>query len=463
MSSIRLADIALPDFGVPAVRPELDRSIYAARLDAFNARLETAGLDAAIVYADREHGANLSYLSGFDPRFEEALFVLVPGRTPLIITGPENQSEAAEARVEVSVAVYPPFGLLGQDRTKTGSLAALFAASGIAAGQHIGLVGWKYFGRFETDEPETWLDLPAYIVDTLRRLTGASGSVVNAAALLMDAQQGLRAINEIDQIAQFEFSAVTVTEAIKRLLFGLKPGMREFDAVALMGLNGLPHSCHTMLSTGHRASGLRSPSSKIIERGDAFTAAVGVWGALSSRAGWAVADRDELPEAARDYVERVAMPYFACAAEWYEAIGIGVTGGEIDALVRRHLGDPFFNLILNPGHLIGHIDEWLNTPVYPGSSERFHSGNAVQCDIIPAIGAPYFTINIEDGIALLDERGRAMLREKYGDAWSRIAARRGFMADSLHIRLRPEVLPLGNIPAYLPPYLLAPGRVLTRA
>ena len=31
---VQLIDAKLPDFGVPANRPELDRSIYAARLDA---------------------------------------------------------------------------------------------------------------------------------------------------------------------------------------------------------------------------------------------------------------------------------------------------------------------------------------------------------------------------------------------------------------------------------------------
>ena len=114
-----------------------------------------------------------------------------------------------------------------------------------------------------------------------------------------------------------------------------------------------------------------------------------------------VADESELPEAIRDYVDRLAAPYFACAAEWYETIGIGVTGGEIDALVKRHLGDPFFNVFLNPGHLI-HLDEWMNTPIYPGSTKRLQSGQAIQLDIIPATGSPYFTSNIEDGIALLD-------------------------------------------------------------
>ena len=48
----------------------------------FLAAKTKAGFDAIIVYADREHCANLSYLTGFDPRFEEALLILVEGRTP---------------------------------------------------------------------------------------------------------------------------------------------------------------------------------------------------------------------------------------------------------------------------------------------------------------------------------------------------------------------------------------------
>ena len=179
-----------------------------------------------------------------------------------------------------------------------------------------------------------------------------------------------------------------------------------------------------MLSAGERATlGLLSPSDRVIERGDPFTMAFGLSGALTARAGFAVEDEGELPEAIRDYVDRLAAPYFACAAEWYETIGIGVTGGEIDALVKRHLGDPFFNIFLNPGHLI-HLDEWMNTPIYPGSTERLQSGQAIQLDIIPATGSPYFTSNIEDGIALLDARGREEFAEKHPGAWLRIEARR---------------------------------------
>ena len=107
-----------------------------------------------------------------------------------------------------------------------------------------------------------------------------------------------------------------------------------------------------------------------------------------------------------------------------------MSGGELDALVRGHLGDPFFNLVLNPGHLI-HIDEWMSTPVYPGSTEVLRSGQLLQCDIIPAAGPPYYGANIEDGVAILDERGRNELAERHPEIWNRAQARRTFMADVL--------------------------------
>jgi hypothetical protein len=182
-------------------------------------------------------------------------------------------------------------------------------------------------------------------------------------------------------------------------------------------------------------------------------------GSLTSRAGFLVADAAELPEAIRDYVDRLVSPYFAAIAEWYEAIGIGVTGGALHAIIDRHLGDKFFGIGLNPGHLI-HLDEWLHSPIFSGSDIPLRSGMAIQVDVIPATHSPWFTTNIEDGIALADEATRDAFAARYPEAWTRITARRDFMRDVLGIRLRPEVLPFSNIPAYLPPFLLAPRRVL---
>jgi hypothetical protein len=106
------------------------------------------------------------------------------------------------------------------------------------------------------------------------------------------------------------------------------------------------------------------------------------------------------------------------------------------------------------------MDEWVSSPVYEGSTERLRSGMAIQVDVIPATGSDYHTTNIEDTVVLADEALRAAFRQRYPEAWGRIERRRAFMRDVLGIRLKPEVLPFSNIPAYLPPFWLAPRRAM---
>jgi hypothetical protein len=169
---------------------------------------------------------------------------------------------------------------------------------------------------------------------------------------------------------------------------------------------------------------------------------------------------DDLPDGVRDYVDRLVAPYVEAVAEWYGALRIGVTGGELQAIIDRRLGDPFFGIFLNPGHQL-HLDEWVNSPFSPGSDVELRSGMVFQADIIPATGTDYFTTNIEDGIALADESLRGELAGRFPEAWRRIQARRAFMASALGIELHPDVLPFSNIPAYLAPFVLNPNRVMT--
>jgi hypothetical protein len=225
----------------------------------------------------------------------------------------------------------------------------------------------------------------------------------------------------------------------------------------------MPLSCHLMLSSGPRASlGLLSPVDRRIERGDRFTVAFGIWGALNCRAGFVVADAAELPAAIGDYVDRLVGPYFEAVAEWYAALRIGQTGGALQEIIDRRLGHPFFGIFLNPGHQI-HLDEWVNSPIFPGSTIELRSGMALQVDIIPATGTDYFTSNIEDGIALADRALRDAFAARYPAAWGRIQARRRFMDEALGIELHPDVLPFSNLPAYLPPFLLRPDRAMMLA
>ena len=168
-----------------------------------------------------------------------------------------------------------------------------------------------------------------------------------------------------------------------------------------------------MLTAGPRARfGLLSPGDRPIERGDPFTDRVRDLGCaqLPGRASWSTTRRSCRTGVA-DYVDRLVAPYFEAVAEWYGALHVGQVGGALQEIVDRHLGDPFFGIFLNPGHQL-HLDEWVNSPVFPGSTIELRSGMALQCDIIPATGTPYFTTNIEDGVALADESLRGRVRRR---------------------------------------------------
>jgi hypothetical protein len=461
MARARLAPIQLPDFGMPEGRPDIPTATYLARIERLRARARDAGYDRLVIYADREHSASIAWLTGFDPRFEEAILI-VAGRTasdddPAILVGNECWGTAGAAAVPLRRHLLQDLSLPSQPRDRSRPLAEILAGEGVAAGAHVGVVGWKTF-----DRPEL-IEAPAYLVDELRALTTPSGSVRNATDLLVDAAIGLRVINEAEQLAAFEYAACQTSQGVRNVLFGLRPGMTEREAVRLLDWDGSPLSCHLMLSSGPRASfGLLSPGDRAIERGDRFTTAFGVWGALNCRAGFVVEDANELPTGIADYVERLVGPYFDTVAEWYGALRVGQTGGALHEIVDRRLGDPFFGIFLNPGHQIS-LDEWVNSPIWRGSHVPLQSGMAFQVDIIPATGTDYFTTNIEDGIALADETLRAELAARYPKMWARIEARRDFMRDALGIDLNPDVLPFSNIPAYLAPFLLSPDRAMTVA
>lgn len=462
MLSIKLAPVSLPDFGQPTFEPTLHSSTYAQRLDQLRRVMRVRGLDALVIYADREHNANLTYTCGYDPRFEEALLLVdaKEGQVPALLVGNEGWGYAELCPSPIRRILYQPLSLMGQDRSSSQSLTTILVAEGLGPGSRVGLAGWKYFTEEEFETPERCFETPAYLVDTLRGLVGRD-RLWNVNDIFMNPVDGLRIRNEADQLAAFEFAACHTSTGLKNVLFGMRPGMTEYEAAALMRANGFPHGAHTMLTNGPRAAyGLPSPSMNTLKAGEPFTMCMCLWGALNARAGWLVADADGLPEGVKDYLAKLAIPYFRAIVKWYEHIGIGVTGGELYELIHAEIGDPFFGVQLNPGHYI-HLDEWVHSPVFKGSKIPIQSGMAFQVDVIPATGSAYHTINIEDGIAIADEALREVLAQQYPETWARITARRAFMEQVIGIRLKPEVLPFSNIPAYLPPYMLSPQQVLT--
>jgi len=456
----RLIQIDWPTFG-EATRPAPPpASELRQRLAATLAAMERRGLTHLVVYADREHFANLAFLTNFEPRYEEALLILSQGRKPLVLVGNESQAYLPISPLHVEGDLrherYQAFSLIDQPRGTSRMIREIFAGEGIGMGAQVGCAGWKTFTEADDPRGRRAIEIPAFLVDTLRELAG-SERVVNATDVFMDADTGLRTFCSASEIAFFEYSNVLASEGVRRILFAVQEGVRDDELVTHVRYNGIPLAAHMTVKTGKAPTPLSSPSGSVVERGNRLSTNVCYWGSNICRAGWVASSAADLPSEARDYAAAFAGPYFEVMGAWLRGLEIGASGGALAALVAERLPFDKFGIFLNPGHLI-HLDEWVSSPFYVGSSVRLHSGMAIQVDVIPS-SKTYYSTRMEDGLVLADETLQRELATRYPAVLERCRARRKFMADVLGIDVPEAVLPLSNIPAIVPPWFLAPNTV----
>jgi len=462
MAKHRLIDIQWPEFGVGECPPPVAVAEYEKRLHDARHAMTSGGLTHLIVYGDREHFANLQYLTGFDPRFEEALLIVRPEVTPLLLVGNECEGYLTVSPPYVAGQLrherFPSFSLLDQPRHGGRQLRDILTDEGLAPGAQVGCAGWKYYSESEVADAAHAIELPAVIVDALRELAGRE-AVVNATDLFMHPDHGFRSACSAAEIAFLEYSGALASEGVKHMLLGMRDGMLDHDVAQLIGYNGLPLCCHITMVTGDtRDRGLSGPIGARLRRGEPFGTNLGYWGSNVCRAGWIAADSGDLPAGAADYVPAFAGPYFEVMAQWLGALRIGTPGSELYDIAMDQLPDDTFGIELNPGHLI-HMDEWVSSPIFPASTIPIRSGMAIQADVIPS-SPTYYSTRMEDGYAIADEALRNELAEAFPACYARCRTRRDFVRETLGIDLGEEVLPLSNIPALVPPFFLEPGTVL---
>lgn len=452
--TIALRQVAIPDFGPIAAPPALPPETYAARCDA---ALAAAGTDWLAVYADREHLANVMFLTGFEPRFEEALLLLGPDGRRVLITGNECESYAALSTLPgLDVLLSQTMSLLGQDRSKAPRLTDVLRSAGLGRGDRVGVIGWKYLdsGEWEDGEPPSFV--PAIYIAALRSVVGAT-LVSDVTPVMLHPEHGQRSIIDADQIVIFEAAAARASEMVWNVVKGTRPGDLERDAALNFDYRGEPMNVHPMLATGNAAGGavigLASPGWRRIAQGDGASTAVGLWGGLTARAG--------LVDDANDDFVATAAAYFAGLVRWYALADIGVAGGDIHAGVSATLAEGGLRSLLNPGHLTGH-EEWSHTPIRPGSTDRIRSGMHMQVDIIPTPMRDGWALNCEDSVVFADAALRADIAARYPAMWARIEARRAFVRTELGITMAESVLPLSSIPLCLAPLWLRSDHLLVQ-
>lgn len=456
----RLIEIEWPTFGECAPPARASVAEFQARVDAVLAAMDGLGLTHLVVYGDREHFANLAWLTGFDPRFEEALLIIGGQSDSLLVVGNECEGylpvSPLYAAGKLRSERFQSFSLLNQPRDESRLLMDIFLGEGIEDGAKVGCVGWKYFADCEYPDGAHAIDLPAYLVDTLRDLAGRD-SVTNATAILMHPGTGLRTFCSPAEIAYFEYTNILASEGMRRMVFGMREGMTDHELAQMAGYNGVPLGCHMTLATGD-LPGLSGPVGAMLRRGTPLSTNLCYWGSNICRSGWIASSAHDLPGEARDYVDSFAGPYFEAMGEWFNLLRIGTRGGELARLIGERLPFEKFGIFLNPGHLI-HLDEWLSSPIYPGSEVPLHSGMAMQVDVIPS-SKVYVSTRMEDGVVIADETLRRQIQEQFPDCFARCGKRREFMEKTLGIPLPPEILPLSNIPAIVPPFFLSPNTIL---
>ncbi len=455
---IQLAEVAMPPLDVPEELPAITAAEFEARIAALLAAVD---VDHVVVYGDREHAANLIFLTNLDPRFEEVVLVLGRGRRTMLL-GREDIGYTPIVPIPVDTILVPSLSLMGIDRSGTTVEEGLREA-GIGAGDRVGVVGWKALIPGESSLSVPSIFAPAFFVDTLRAITGSPELVGDVTAVLTSPRDGLRTFNSADQIAVFEWGASRCSAYVMAVLGAARPGVSERETFQAVPWGGEPLGYHPVLSAGADvAVGLRSPSSRRFELGDAGIVGIGLWGGNCARGGILAASEADLRPESDGYLDRLAVPYWRAMATWYESLELGKAGGDVFAEITGLLEGESFASSLNPGHLI-HYDEWLDSPIRAGSSDPVASGMIFQSDIIPTGIRAGWTANCEDTVAIGDAALRAELESRHPALWARIAARRAFMRDTLGVNVRDEVLPLSCTPAYYTPFWLDLGKALVFA
>ena len=296
------------------------------------------GFDRLVVYADREHSANLSFLTGLRPAVRGGDAGRRAGRRP---ADPRGQRVLRDGRRRAAADAPRPVPGLQPARasraTGRGRSREILAGEGIGAG---------HAGRACSAGSRTRIRRGSRSRRSSSTSCGASWAAAarstNANGLLIDPADGLRIINDVDQLAAFEHASCQTSDGVRRLLAGLRarddrgrggpaPALERHAAV-------VPPDADRRAAGRVRAAQPRRPADRArraVHDGVRHLGRADLPGRLGGRGRAA-----SCPTASRDYVDRLVAPYFAAVAEWYATLHVGQTGGALQDDHRPAPGRP---------------------------------------------------------------------------------------------------------------------------
>ena len=415
-----LADVELPDFGMPAAEPLLPPSIYAERIERLRERMEERGYDHA-----RRVGRPRAQRQ---PRLPHRIRSAVRGggahrRRRRAIRRSSSATSATEPPRRRRFRCAASASRTSACRRSRATRRCRFPRSSPPKASPPAAASASSDGR--RTPAATTIEVPSFLVDELRRVTGPTGLVENATDLFIDAADGLRVVNEVEQLAAFEWAACQTSHGVRNLAHRAAPGNDRARGGPAARVERhaavLPPDADRRAAGEVRAAEPRRPADRARRPADDGVRHLGraqLPGGVRRRGRVGAARRDRrLCRTARRARTSRRWPSGTrrCTSARREA---SCRRSSTATSATRSSASPSTRATSS------HLDEWVNSPVFAGSTIELRSGMALQCDIIPATGTPYFTTNIEDGLALADESLRAAFASGYPDAWARIEARR---------------------------------------
>lgn len=435
----------------------ITKETAAHRKDKILSLMKENGFSSLVVYADKEHGGSFEYLTGFIPRFEEALQVLNVDGTSILILGNENYNKVKFSLVESKGILCPLFSLPNQPMGGFKPIETYLEQAKIDTSGKVGMVDWKLlsndFSDFHTDS-----SMPAFIVDGLKKIV-PKDQLVNATQIYIDPDKGARVLNNANEIARYEYGASLASDSILNAMNALEVGVNELEIGNILQADGQLPNVVAISAFGDRFLNANIyPLNNELAYGDKVAITNSHKGGLSSRSGYAVQNEEDLRAVDENYLEDVVIPYFEAYNFWFDSIEIGKNGGEFYEEFSAFYPQEKFGWELNPGHLTAD-EEWLSSPFFSGSDKTVQSGMIFQVDFIP-IQPGHNGVSAESTVAVADAELRKEIEEQYPELWERIVNRRVYMKEELNIDLKDELLPLCSTLGYYRPFFLNKNKAL---
>ena len=141
--------------------------------------------------------------------------------------GNENLKMCNYSFIKAATVHVPHFSLPHQPMETEKTLDELFAEAGVKNGMKIGIAGWKLFTS-RLEDNSTFFDMPAFMVDAVRRVN-SDGILVNAADIFLDAEYGVRHVMNANEIAHYEYGAGLASSKVLETLNAVAPGKTELE------------------------------------------------------------------------------------------------------------------------------------------------------------------------------------------------------------------------------------------